>query len=173
MATMQATAEAEFDEICTRFETLQEKRFKDAEAAAMAFAKAFIPFTRKYRLEAGGNIERRSGGFVVTDLTLGGSTSVGIPRAEYAEATVHTHPFGDSGLSGTLRFIDGRLDVGGGHGDYGTAWTLYKQSFYVFHIDGSGSFFDYQRFKQAYEQAKQTRQQVFAEWFTYPLKAAL
>lgn len=170
MTTAQATAQSDFDSVCDQFDARQQKRFKDAEAAAFAFAKAFIPFTKQHRLEVGGNIERRSGGFVVADLTLGANQFVSIPYSAYAEATVHTHPFGSDGLSGRLRYTDGHLDIGGGHGDYGVAWTLYKQDFYVFHINGRGWYFDYRRFKDAYEQARQSKQPVFAEWFTFPLK---
>jgi len=84
-----------------------------------------------------------------------------------AVAHVHTHPAGSRLVfSGTLRYVGGSLQTGGGYGDYGQLWSR-RVPGYVFRAgDGAGLFFDYHGFRSAYSAARAAGTNTYAEWYT-------
>jgi RHS repeat-associated protein len=123
--------------------------------AALAFAKAAVPFTAKTGREAGANIVTNGAGTLsFEDVALGSGYDVTIPTNSYARADVHTHPVGgQTKLSGYVIFSSGRISNGGA-GDYFIAFdkaidkdALYYQSSYVFGADGTGVRFNAAAFK--------------------------
>ena len=138
-------------------------------AAALAFADVFVPYTEQYGLEVGANIE--AGDFRIADITLGGRGSVATPSNVLAIADVHTHPAGSGpGLSGTLRFVGGRLQTSS-YGDYGTNWSR-RTNGYVFQAGGARSawMFDYGAFEASVRSSRVTGADTYAEWFTKPIR---
>jgi len=101
------------------------------------------------------------------DAVWGGRTWVEVPRNPMAVAHVHTHPAGSRLVfSGTLRYVGGSLQTGGGYGDYGQLWSR-RVPGYVFRAgDGAGLFFDYHGFRSAYSAARAAGTNTYAEWYT-------
>lgn len=101
----------------------------------------------------------------MSDITLGTSHGVRVPASSSASADVHTH----SGLSGTLRYVKGSLQTGGGQGDYALNWQN-RTNGYVYRAGGGAWRFDYEAFRNSYVQAKGAGLDTYAEWHTRKIR---
>lgn len=104
---------------------LSKSSFDNADQAIDAFEKAFLPFTERYGVEVGANIDKQ-GDYWVRDITLGNSHEVDVPISGLTVFFVHTHPKGSrDGLSGYVALHRGVITA---YDDAGHAYEIAQRS---------------------------------------------
>jgi RHS repeat-associated protein len=147
---------------------VQGSTHESERGAADYFAEQFLPFTEKYGVEVGANIEY--GDFKISDITLGSSRGVHLPFNQYAGADVHTHPTGSApGLSGYVQVINGQLRSGYS-GDYSGNWQKGTTGYAYRAGDGAAWRFNTRAFAAAVAKAQENGTSTDGRWFTEKLR---